>query len=52
MTNGDTRGYFQRVLDDRSLKLSQGCRNALADFTSGADNTFASIVQTLSLIHI
>ncbi len=48
MTTGDTRGYFRRVLDDRSLKLSQGCRNALADFTSGADNTFAGIVQTVT----
>lgn len=48
MTTGDTRGFFRRVLDDRSLKLSQGCRNALADFTSGADNTFAGIVQTVT----
>ncbi len=48
MTTGDTRGYFRRVLDDRSLNLSQGCRNALADFTSGADNTFAGIVQTVT----
>lgn len=48
MTTGDTRGYFRRVLDDRSLTLSQGCRNALADFTSGADNTFAGIVQTVT----
>ncbi|WP_420822383.1 type IV secretory system conjugative DNA transfer family protein [Sphingomonas ginkgonis] len=48
MTTGDTRGFFRRVLDDRSLDLSQGCRNALADFTSGADNTFASIVQTVT----
>jgi type IV secretion system protein VirD4 len=48
MTTGDTRGFFRRVLDDRSLDLSQGCRNALADFTSGADNTFAGIVQTVT----
>ncbi len=48
MTTGDTRGFFKRVLDDRSLELSQGCRNALADFTSGADNTFAGIVQTVT----
>lgn len=48
MTTGDTRGFFRRVLDDRSLALSQGCRNALADFTSGADNTFAGIVQTVT----
>lgn len=48
MTTGDTRGFFRRVLDDRSLPLSQGCRNALADFTSGADNTFAGIVQTVT----
>lgn len=48
MTTGDTRGYFRKVLDDRSLDLSQGCRNALADFTSGADNTFAGIVQTVT----
>ncbi|WP_066547487.1 MULTISPECIES: type IV secretory system conjugative DNA transfer family protein [unclassified Sphingomonas] len=48
MTTGDTREYFRRVLDDRSLNLSQGCRNALADFTSGADNTFAGIVQTVT----
>lgn len=48
MTTGDTRGFFRGVLDDRSLKLSQGCRNALADFTSGADNTFAGIVQTVT----
>ena len=48
MTTGDTRGYFRKVLDDRSLVLSTGCRNALADFTSGADNTFAGIVQTVT----
>lgn len=48
MTTGDTRGYFRKVLDDRPLDLSQGCRNALADFTSGADNTFAGIVQTVT----
>jgi type IV secretion system protein VirD4 len=48
MTTGDTRGYFRKVLDDRRLDLSQGCRNALADFTSGADNTFAGIVQTVT----
>nr|WP_133496585.1 type IV secretory system conjugative DNA transfer family protein [Stakelama pacifica] len=48
MTTGDTRGFFKRVLDGRSLDLSQGCRNALADFTSGADNTFAGIVQTVT----
>jgi len=48
MTTGDTRGFFRRVLEDRTLSLSQGCRNALADFTSGADNTFAGIVQTVT----
>lgn len=48
MTTGDTRGYFRKALDDRGLELSQGCRNALADFTSGADNTFAGIVQTVT----
>ena len=48
MTTGDTRGYFRKVLDDRALDLSQGCRNALADFTSGADNTSAGIVQTVT----
>lgn len=48
MTTGDTRGYFRKVLDDHTLGLSQGCRNALADFTSGADNTFAGIVQTVT----
>src|SRR3546814_4616024 len=48
MTTGDTRGFFRRVLEDRSLDLSQGCRNALADFTSVADNTFAGIVQTVT----
>lgn len=48
MTTGDTRGYFRKVLDDHALGLSQGCRNALADFTSGADNTFAGIVQTVT----
>jgi len=48
MTTGDTRGYFRRILDDPSLRLSTGCRNALADFTSGADNTFAGIVQTVT----
>src|SRR3546814_20670458 len=48
MTTGDTRGFFRRVLEDRSHDLSQGCRNPLADFTSGADNTFADIVQTVT----
>lgn len=48
MTTGDTRGFFRKVLDDPTLSLSQGCRNALADFTAGADNTFAGIVQTIT----
>ena len=48
MTTGDTRGYFRGILDDPGLRLSRACRNALADFTSGADNTFASIVQTVT----
>lgn len=48
MTTGDTRGFFQRVLETRGRDLSLGCRNALADFTSGADNTFAGIVQTVT----
>ncbi len=48
MTTGDTRAYFKRVLEEESRHLSQGCRNALADFTSGADNTFAGIVQTVT----
>lgn len=47
MTTGDTRGFFKRVLEERR-DLSQGCRNALADFTSGAENTFAGIVQTVT----
>lgn len=46
MTTGDTRGFFRNVLERE--RLSQGCRNALADFTSGADNTFAGIVQTVT----
>ena len=48
MTTGDTRGYFRSALDDPTLRLSTGCRNALADFTSGAENTFAGIVQTVT----
>src|SRR3546814_18195525 len=48
MAPDDTRGFFGRVLEDRSLDLSQGCRNALTDFTSGEDNTFAGIVQTVT----
>lgn len=48
MTTGDTRGFFRKVLDDQGEMLSAGCRNALADFTSGADNTFAGIVQTVT----
>src|SRR3546814_14273940 len=47
MTTGDTRGFFRRVLDDRSPDLSPGCRNAHADFTSGAANPFAGTVQTV-----
>ncbi len=47
MTTGDTRGFFKRVLEERR-DLSQGCRNALADFASGAENTFAGIVQTVT----
>lgn len=48
MTTGDTRGFFRTVLDDQRAMLSTGCRNALADFTSGADNTFAGIIQTVT----
>lgn len=48
MTTGDTRGFFRNALDDQGAMLSTGCRNALADFTSGADNTFAGIIQTVT----
>lgn len=48
MTTGDTRGFFRTVLEDQGAMLSTGCRNALTDFTSGADNTFAGIIQTVT----
>lgn len=48
MTQGDVRARLRRVLADDGDRLSPACRAALTDFSAGADNTFASIVQTVT----
>ena len=48
MTQGDVRAFFKMQLEDPQFDLSVACRSALSDFTSGADNTFAGIVQTIT----
>jgi len=40
------KAFFAKEAVDRGL--SEGCRAALADFTSSADNTFTGIVQTVT----
>jgi len=48
MTQGDVRAFFKNALAEPDRYLSIACRSALSDFTSGADNTFAGIVQTIT----
>lgn len=48
MTQGDMRGFYKFQLERSDLDLSVACRSALNDFTNGADNTFAGIVQTIT----
>lgn len=40
------KAFFAKEAHDHAL--SEGCRAALADFTSSADNTFTGIVQTVT----
>lgn len=48
MTQGDMRAFYKFQLERSELDLSVACRSALNDFTNGADNTFAGIVQTIT----
>lgn len=48
LTEGDARAFFKKELDDPRLKLSIGCRTALADFAGGSDNSFADIKKTIT----
>jgi type IV secretion system protein VirD4 len=48
MTQGDVRGFYRYQLERSDLQLSMPCRSALSDFTSGAEPTFASIVQSIT----
>ena len=48
MTQGDMREFYKFQLERTDLNLSVACRSALNDFTNGADNTFAGIVQTIT----
>lgn len=48
MTGGDVRGFYRYQLERSDLQLSMPCRSALSDFTSGAEPTFASIVQSIT----
>jgi type IV secretion system protein VirD4 len=51
LTQGDARARLGAVAAQRAAHgrpLSPGCANALADFASASENTFASIKQTLT----
>jgi len=48
LNQGDARGFFQKELNNPSLKLSVGCRTALADFAGGSDNSFADVKKTIT----
>jgi type IV secretion system protein VirD4 len=51
LTQGDARARLGAVAAQRAAlgrPLSFGCANALADFASASENTFASIKQTLT----
>ena len=48
LNQGDARGFFQKELNNPSLKLSIGCRTALADFAGGSDNSFADVKKTIT----
>jgi type IV secretion system protein VirD4 len=51
LTQGDARTRLGAVAAQRAAQgrpLSPGCANALADFASASENTFASIKQTLT----
>src|SRR3546814_4915345 len=39
------KAFFTKEAGDSAL--SEGCRAALSDFTSSADNTFTGIIQTV-----
>jgi type IV secretion system protein VirD4 len=48
LTDGDARAFFKKELAKPGLKLSDGCRTALADFAGGSDNSFADIKKTIT----
>jgi len=51
LTQGDARARLAALAGRRAAQgrpLSPGCANALADFASSSENTFASIKQTLT----
>lgn len=48
LTDGDARAFFKKELAKPGLKLSGGCRTALADFAGGSDNSFADIKKTIT----
>ena len=48
LTDGDARAFFKKELANPRLKLSTGCRTALADFAGGSDNSFADIKKTIT----
>ena len=48
MTQGDIRAYYKAQVKRPDLQLSPSCRSALTDFTNGAENTFAGVVQTIT----
>ncbi|MFZ1743345.1 MAG: type IV secretory system conjugative DNA transfer family protein [Pontixanthobacter sp.] len=50
LNQGDARGFFQKELNNPSVKLSVGCRTALADFAGGSDNSFADVKKTITNI--
>lgn len=48
LNEGDARSFFKKELANPRLKLSIGCRTALADFTGGSDNSFADVKKTIT----
>lgn len=48
LNQSDARGFFKKELGNPELKLSVGCRTALADFAGGSDNSFADVKKTIT----
>jgi type IV secretion system protein VirD4 len=48
LTRGAVKPFIQAILDNPPRDLSIAARNALADFSNNADNTFAGLLSTIT----